>query len=316
MTRLDPRAEPRSPAGAVRRRPTQAVRRRRPRRDSPQRLLELLRSALLDNCSAVFQQVGNAARTTCPVKSASPPASRTTQVSSGWTMSLCAPLGGAPSRTMSLASMFSDLPGSEPVAGRRARRPQRCRAWPDALRAVVAHPAPAEQRVVAAAESSRAANEASGYKRADGAVVAGEADGQRAVDPGQHGRPGRRCGRRRTAAAGRTRSARTRPRSSVTARTGDGPAGSPAREYDTSRAPKLWPTRCTRDAGRRRACPSSGPEPVAADRRRPGSSSASTSPGAAPPWRRASARPALSPSPPRRRRRRRASRRSSRSAFA
>jgi hypothetical protein len=35
------------------------------------------------------------------------PASSTIQVSSGWMMSLCAPLGGPPARTMSLESMFS-----------------------------------------------------------------------------------------------------------------------------------------------------------------------------------------------------------------
>lgn len=34
------------------------------------------------------------------------PASSTIQVSSGWMMSLCAPLGGPPARTMSLESMF------------------------------------------------------------------------------------------------------------------------------------------------------------------------------------------------------------------
>ena len=38
---------------------------------------------------------------------ARPPAARTTHVTSGWMMSLCAPVGGRPLRTISLASTFS-----------------------------------------------------------------------------------------------------------------------------------------------------------------------------------------------------------------
>jgi hypothetical protein len=39
-------------------------------------------------------------------------ASRTNQVNSGWTMSLCAPAGGPPARTTSLASTLSAFPAA------------------------------------------------------------------------------------------------------------------------------------------------------------------------------------------------------------
>ena len=94
---------------------------------------------------------------------------------------------------------------------------------------------------------------------------------------------------------------------------GDAPAGSPARANDTSRAPKLWPTRCTRTPARQR-CRAAGRGRSGRPCPR-GSSSASTSPGAAPPSPRAAARPAASPNPRARRLRcRRAPRRSRPSA--